>query len=121
MLKQKKVIMKKLFTASLITGISATSSLLYIVNPAFAASPQTITPENKLALFPTHAFLAKTRLCAKTLDGQTGKLYLRAGVGEETIQVTSRETCIERQWGGVRVKVYLDTSGNSRSITVFTS
>ena len=113
--------MKKLLALALIAGIPAASTLLSVVNPALAAPAQTVTPSNAVVMFPSHSFFAKTRLCARTLDGRTGKLKIGTGDGgTETIEVTSRESCIERDWAGYIVTVTY-FSGSSQSIRVFTS
>ena len=112
--------MKKLLALAIIAGIPAASTLLSVVNPALAAPPVTLSPGGTTT-FPSHSFFAKTRLCARTLDGRTGRLDIRAGlVGTENMQVTSRESCIERQWGGMPVQVNY-RFGTSQSIRVFTS
>ena len=39
------------------------------------------------------------------LNVGTGRLDIRAGAQSESMQVTSKQSCIERQWGGVIISV----------------
>ena len=111
--------MKKLLALALIAGIPAASSLLSVVNPALAAPAQTLTI-NQSANFPTHAFAAKTRLCARTVGPGLAGLRIQVGAAVETMEVGPQEKCIERRWAGLPVKV-TNFFNLSNGVTVFTS
>jgi hypothetical protein len=113
--------LKKLLAASLITGISAASCLLSIVNPAFATPAQTVSA-GKAALFDRGTYSANARLlCARTLDGKTGQVSILEGAYPNILQVTSKETCVRRSLkaNNPRIHAFIDKNSNSKSLSVF--